>query len=164
MDSNTDFLDITNHFLWSTKRLIDLISNMSEEQFNSKQPSNTRSIREIILHLVSLYTYFSSFADYKNIVEKSKQTNQEELLHLLRDLSKKVNEVFSSDKEKVIPVKTKTGIIKNVTGLSLLYMLSDHTAYHRGQIITKYSSITGNESVDTDYAVFLQEDNPDLTL
>lgn len=160
----TDFLDMIDHFLWSTKKIIDLLETMSEEQFNSKIPENTRSIQEIILHLVSIYAYFSSFTDHKSIVEKSKQSNKEELLQLYRELSKKVSDIFKNDEEKMIPVKTKDGKMKNISGISLLHMVNDHFAYHRGQIITKFSAITGKEAVGTDYALFLQEDNPDITL
>ena len=43
-------------------------------------------------------------------------------------------------------------------------MLTDHFAYHRGQIVTKFKITTGKEGVGTDYASFLTEDNPDFKL
>lgn len=160
----TDSNELYNHFLWVTKKITNLLDNMTEDQFNQKSSEEERSVKEIILHLVSIYAYFSSFNEYQSIVEKSNRMDKKELLQLMRDLSKKVYTVLENEPKKMIPVKTKNGIKKNITGFSLFYMLTDHFAYHRGQIVTKFKMITGKDGVGTDYASFLTEDNPDFKL
>lgn len=155
--------EMHHHFLWATKRITNILGSMTEEQFNYKSSEINRSIREIILHLVSIYAYFSSFNEYQSIVDKGKESNKKDLLELMQDLSKKVYDILENDPQKTIPVKTKNGTIKNIMGFSLFHMLVDHFAYHRGQIVTMYKISTGKEGIGTDYATFLQEDNPDFS-
>ncbi len=159
-----DSTDLYNHYLWATKKITDLINTMTEEQFIGTPSDNSRSIRDIILHLVSIYAYFSSFDKYNAIVEKSKEINKQDLINLMRELSKKVYTVLNSELKKMIPVKTIGGTVKNITGFSLFHMLTDHFAYHRGQIITIFKDVTGKEGVGTDYALYLIEDNPDIDI
>ena len=151
--------DILNHLLWATKKINDLLVAVSEDEFNKKPSLKTRSIKEIVLHLVSINAYFSSFNEYKAIVETSKQMNKDDLLELYRDLTKKVYEIFQKDPEKFIPIKTK-----NITGFSLIHMYADHFSYHRGQILTAFKLVTGKEGIGTDFAIFLQENEPDFIL
>lgn len=156
-------IDMLNHLLWSTKLLTNTIATMNEDQFSRQLDSETRSVKEIILHLISIYAYFSSQSEYKTIVERSKTLDKNDLLNLLKELTKKVFDTFSTNPDKFIPVKTKNnGTIKEVKGFSLFHMVSDHFAYHRGQIMTVFKRITGKEGVGTDYATFLMEDNPEL--
>ena len=153
-----------NHFLWATKRLTVMLNKMPEELSNQKSNLKNRSIREIVLHLVSIYAYFSSQPDYKIIVEQGQAMNKNDLLSLMNALSKKVFNILETNPDKTIPVKTKNGNIKNISGYSLFHMLTDHFAYHRGQLVTMFKGITGMEAVGTDYASFLTEDNPDIDL
>ena len=88
----------------------------------------------------------------------------QELLILIKTLSKTVYEIFENNPEKFIPMRTKSGTMKNITGISLFHMLTDHFAYHRGQIVTLFKEITGKEGIGTDYASFLLEDNPDIDI
>ena len=156
--------DILNHLLWATKKLNDLLLTLTEDEFNKKSSPENRSIKEIVQHLVSINAYFSSFNEYKAIVEKSKLMNKEDLLELYRELTKKVYEIFQKDPEKTLPIKTKNGTMKNISGFSLIHMYTDHFSYHRGQILTTFKSITGKEGIGTDYAIFLQENEPDFKL
>lgn len=157
-----DSSDLYNHFLWATKRITTMLGTMSEGQFNQKVNAENRSIQEIVLHLVSIYAYFSSQTEYKQIVDNSKSLDKAALLNLMRDLSKKVFTILENDPNKFIPIKTKNGVIKNINGFSLFHMLTDHFAYHRGQITTIFKEITGKEGISTDYASFLIEDTPDF--
>ena len=158
----TNSNDLHNHFLWATKRITTMLETMSEDQFNKKIHSDNRSIKEIVLHLVSIYAYFSSQAEYKSIVETSKSLEKTSLLELMKELSKKVFTILENEPNKFIPIKTKNGVAKNINGFSLFHMLTDHFAYHRGQIITMFKETTGKEGIGTDYATFLIEDNPDF--
>ena len=158
----TESNDLLDHYLWSTKLVLGLLDNLTEEQITHKSIEINRSIKEIVLHLISIYAYFSSFNEYKSILESTKSMDKNQLLKQMRDLTKKSFIVFSNDSQKVIPIKTKKGISKSITGVSLFHMFSDHYAYHRGQIMTMYKLETGKDAVGTDYAVFLQEDNPDI--
>ena len=140
--------DLLDHLLWTTKKVSELLLTMSYEQFSKKLDKDTRSVKDIIIHLISIYAYFSSPNEYKEILEKSK----------------KVCDIFENNPEKFIPVKTKGGKVKQISGFSLFHMVSDHFAYHRGQAMTIFKAITGNDGVGTDYAVFLMEDQPDIDL
>ena len=135
---------------------------MKNEEFAQKPSWDGRPIREIILHLISINAYFSSSKDeYSAIIERSKQMDKDELLLLWSNLSKKVYMILENNPEKTIPVKTKKGLIKNISGIDLLYMLTDHFSYHRGQIVTTFRAMTGKEGIGTDYARYLTEDEPD---
>lgn len=153
----SETIDMYNHYIWATTRLTSILSSLSEDQFKKKVHNDNRSIQEIVLHLISIYAYFSSQQEYNAIVEKSKTLNIKDLLKELETLTNKVINIFKNDPDKTIPVKTKNGTIKNVTGFSLFHMVSDHFAYHRGQIVTIFKELTGNEGIGTDYALFLME-------
>lgn len=156
--------DLLDHLLWTTKKVSELLLTMSDEQFSKKLDKDTRSVKDIIIHLISIYAYFSSPNEYKEILEKSKKQSKNDLFILLKDLTKKVCDIFENNPEKFIPVKTKGGKVKQISGFSLFHMVSDHFAYHRGQAMTIFKAITGNDGVGTDYAVFLMEDQPDIDL
>jgi uncharacterized damage-inducible protein DinB len=153
-----------NHFLWATKKITAMLETMSEEQFNDKLDQEKRSIKEIVLHLISIYAYFSSQNEYRSLVALSESLDKLNLLNLMKELTKKTIKTFETYPDKTIPVKTKSGIVTNVTGFSLFHMVSDHFAYHRGQIVTIFKEKTNRDAVGTDYAQFLSEDNPDLSL
>ena len=156
--------EIHHHFLWATKQILNLLQSMTDEEFSQKPSWNGRAIRESILHLVSVNAYFSSPDSYSAIIESSKHMDKNELLHTWSNLTNKIYDIFENDPKKTIPVKTKQGLIKNISGIDLLYMLTDHFSYHRGQIITTFKAITGKEGTGTDFARYLMEDEPDYTL
>ena len=154
--------EIFKHFLWATKHLTNVLETMSNEVFNQKINDKARSIKEIVLHLISTYAYFSSQSEYREIMDKSKKIEKNELINLMKELSKKVYDIFESNPNKIIPVKTKNGTINEIKGFNLFYMVTDHFAYHRGQIMIIFKELTGKDGVGTDYALYVMEDDPDI--
>ena len=114
--------------------------------------------------MISINAYFSSPDNNSALIESSKQINKNKRLHPRSILTTKVYTILETDPEKIIPVKTKKSLIKNVSGKDLLHMLTDHFSYHLDQIITTFKAITGKEESGTDRARYLMEDEPDYRL
>ncbi len=54
----------------------------------------------------------------------------------------------------------KDGSQRKIEGTDYLLSYTDHSSYHRGQIITTFKIITGKEGISTDFYYFLKETNP----
>ena len=52
------------------------------------------------------------------------------------------------------------GSERKIEGQNFLLVYTDHSTYHRGQLVTTYKLITGKQSVSTDFYSYLTKKNP----
>jgi len=146
------------YYEWADNRIITLLENVEEESFVKILAGTQRSLRELAEHLIVYYEYFvyrKTKVSFKALQKKLKIMSKQELLNHWKKAIKEFSEAVTNSKEDKIDIPlSKSGTAK-IPKDKYLFCFSDHATYHRGQLVTTYKAVTGQNAVATDYYDFL---------
>ena len=161
---NLDYLG--DYYIWADNKLIDLLKTVSEEDFTKVPSKLQRSMRDLTEHMISTYEFIAEPFSMKKYSEILKNLSEKTKGELFRYWSSKVAhfklEISKlQDLQKVDLPESETSMIQ-VEPWILTLSYTDHNTYHRGQLITTYKLVTGNdEAVNTDFYNFVLEKEKD---
>jgi uncharacterized damage-inducible protein DinB len=158
--------DLGNYYVWANNKFREVINNLTQEEFIQVDEKIGRSIKELLLHVIPMYEVV--FCD--NPLDVYMKTH-EELMTLSKDefikFWKKSDEKFANAVEKMVedPVFFSiwhTDKKMTINALENLLAYTDHSSYHRGQLmsILKY---LGKEGINSDYYYYLVEKHSGFT-
>ena len=154
-----EFSDIGQHCIWADRKLATLLSTVSEEDFTRVPKQTGRSLKDLVAHVLAGYKMVLG-EDYVSATETLGKMNQQELLQEWKNLVEKFIVEIESDPDKSYTLKMDNGFSRIIKGQNYLLSYTDHSTYHRGQIVTTLKMITGMEAVSTDFYEYLTKSKP----
>lgn len=151
--------DIGKHCIWADHEVSKLLLSISEDDF-TKVPEHTgRSLHDLVVHLLAGYEMVIG-GDYNKAMTTYDTLEQENLLSTWNTLVSKFITEIESNPSKSYTIKMDDGTQRKIEGQNYLLSYTDHSTYHRGQIITTFKMVTGKEAVSTDFYTYLTKKNP----
>ena len=98
--------------------------------------------------------------NYKDATNKYGAMKQKDLLTTWNTRVEEFVEAIESDPKKSYMLKMEDGTERKIEGQNYLLSYTDHSTYHRGQIITTFKVVTGKEAISTDFYTYLTKKNP----
>ena len=141
--------------MWADTRIIELVNTMTEQEFTTKPKNTGRSVRDLCVHISSTYLYEINHVTQKEEEEKLTTLDKDALLKSWSDILVQAGKSLETNSEKPMVLQTEDKKSKNVTGISKVLAFTDHSTYHRAQLITTFKLVTGREAVNVDYFTFL---------
>ena len=145
-------------YKWADNKIIDLLQKTSEEDFNKK--ITQRSLRDLSEHMmVYLEWYLHPEKSFEEIMNSYKSLSKDQVLDLWKTtVSNFVDTVLSKNENEKVSMPVSKGKTVDVNFDENVFAYTDHSSYHRGQIITHYKLATGKkEAVGTDHYSYLME-------
>ena len=156
--------ELSFYYAWADKRIINLLNTISNEQFTQKL-NNERSLKELSAHLVASYEMLllhnlnNTYLGMKELEELSKQIKNKSKNELLeywgQILERLIILLMKISPKKELNIPTGQQSLTKAKYEELIFSFTDHSTYHRGQLITTFKIITGNEAINTDYYTYL---------
>ena len=154
-----EFSDLGKHCIWADKEVSKLLSTVPKSDF-TKVPEHTgRSLQDLVAHILAGYEMVLG-GNYKDATDKYGAMKQKDLLTAWNTLVEKFIEAIESDPKKSYMLKMEDGTERKIEGQNYLLSYTDHSTYHRGQIITTFKVVTGKEAISTDFYTYLTKKNP----
>lgn len=151
--------DIGKHCIWADRQVVTLLRSVLPEDFSKKLDQTGRGLQDLVVHLLSGYDMVLG-NDYNKSMEKFNNMKQKELLDYWDKLVEQFIKAIEENPAKSFEVKVDDGSKKVIKGQNYLLAYTDHSTYHRGQLITTFKIITGKEAVSTDFYTYLEKSNP----
>lgn len=153
--------NLLNHCMWADQKIISLLKTMDESLFGEKPANHLMSVRELTSHLIIGYkTQLEDFSPEvaENYEKRFRTENKDEMLSVWSETLDLFVKKFSEALSETTEVKDYEGKPFDVTREELTLTFTDHSTYHRGQIITTYKIVTAEENaVNTDFFTYLVE-------
>lgn len=150
--------DLVKYYKYADFKLINLLESMTDEEFSKTAEFSSKSVRDIAEHIMIYYTIITEpDKKFKEMKQSYSLMAKSELLQYWKNIVEKfVEAVNGMDINKKYTVKVSKEKLIDVTFEEYIFSYSDHSTYHRGQIIDHYKFVTGNQNaVATDYFGFL---------
>lgn len=146
------------YIVWADNKLIEGLGELDDDEFG-KSLDLGRSIKELVLHMVSMYEYYSihstgkTYDMWKN--EFSNLTKEE--LGIQWGVSvRNFKERLEDNQEKMFKLPVGAGNLVDLSSFDWMMLFTDHTSYHRGQLMSCFK-LLGKEGFGTDYLKFIVE-------
>lgn len=148
---------------WADRRLLDVCSQLTNEQFARELGSSFSSVRDTVVHLYGAEWVWKErfngnspmallkgdgFPDLTSIRVKLEEMDQ----HFIDYVSK----ITQQDIDRVIVYKTFSGQEFSNPLWQSLHHLTNHATYHRGQVVTMLRQL-GAKPVSTDLIGYYRE-------
>lgn len=151
-------LDLTNlahYYEWADSLFIDACRELSEEEFSRNFELIGRSIKELAVHMAVTYQFLiDPSQSYQDLLATVAAYSQQQLL----DYWKSTVSQFSAATAKLdLPdYKFPTSETETITVSKLDYVLAytDHSTFHRGQLLTMYK-LLGKPGINSDYYTYV---------
>ena len=151
--------DIGKHCIWADRELSKLLNSVSQDDF-VKVPDNTgRSMHDLIVHILAGYEMVLG-GDYNKAMKDYGSIKKSKLLDSWSNLVEKFITEIESNPQKSFKLKMDDGSERKIEGQNYLLAYTDHSTYHRGQLVTTFKVITGKEAVSTDFYTYLTKSKP----
>lgn len=154
--------DLGTYYYWADKRIIEMLEDISDEQFNLKLENTELSIRDLSIHLVYYYELWlqhmasDEWPQTNKLIAEIKSENRKGLLERWKksviDYALKLKECKGA-----IDIPISKERIVEMDFDDVIFSYTDHSTYHRGQLITTYKIVTGKNAINTDYWTYLEE-------
>ena len=151
--------DIAKHCIWADRELATLLATVSQDNF-TKVPEHTgRSLHDLVVHILAGYDMVLG-GDYNKAMTTYGSMKHKQLIDTWKNLVEKFVTELDSNPSKSYTIKMDNGKERKIEGQNYLLSYTDHSTYHRGQIVTTFKMITGKEAVSTDFYTYLTKSNP----
>ncbi|MHA2364820.1 MAG: DinB family protein [Candidatus Hodarchaeales archaeon] len=149
-------------YVWSENEVIKILENVSDENFVKKNEKIGPSLRDLVEHLVVSWEFLfveQSGENFNALSTDAQKLTKTELLKkwnvllstLSDDIQTKLPETISAPVTKELTVEMKK--------VDFLFLYTDHSTYHRGQLATLIRLYTEQSVVNTDYFSFFMIKN-----
>ena len=151
--------DIAKHCIWADRELATLLATVSQDDFTTVPDHTGRSIQDLVVHILAGYEMVLG-GDYNNAITTYGSLKHKELLDTWKDQVEKFVTELDNNPSKSYTIKMDNDKERKIEGQNYLLSYTDHSTYHRGQIVTTFKLITGKDAVSTDFYTYLTKANP----
>ena len=156
--------DLGNYYIWAHDKFRETIANLTDEEFNQVDDKVGRSVRDLVVHMIAsieeCYTEAENqYEVYLKIPEELKTKSKDDILefwktsdeNFAKAVEKNANQEFG-----IMPVGPAKRI--TVNGLVKLLCWTDHSTFHRGQLLSAIKHL-GKKGISSDYYFYILEKN-----
>jgi uncharacterized damage-inducible protein DinB len=153
------FIELSEYNIWANNTVCNWLEKISDEQWRQPVVSSFNSIYETILHVASaeelLVARLKRYSKLE-VLTKTFKGSKKDLIKVWKEISlgiKKFIEDMPDDLlQQKLSFKNTKGIEYNLPYYQLLAHIVNHSAYHRGQVVTMlrqvgYTDITSIDMV-----------------
>ena len=147
--------------LWANEKLLELISNLPDEQQQQEIQSSFSTIHKTCLHVWDASSiWWQRLHMHEQIVVPSLSfhPSMNDVIEGLLDQNKQwiewLNTAKETDLEKELTYRNMKGYPFRQPVKEILLHLFNHGTYHRGQLVTMLRQVGVGEIPQTDYIVF----------
>ncbi|MHA2092685.1 MAG: DinB family protein [Candidatus Kariarchaeaceae archaeon] len=149
---------IGQYLIWSENKTIEMLKNIPDKIFEETNEQFGRSIKDLANHIwLSYKGYFLGFEsdEYNQLDKEANELSKPVLFERWVAATKEFADAIAKEKDIYeYPVDKEKKV--EISMISNIVQYSDHSTYHRGQLITLIKQ-AGFEVVSTDYYLFLHE-------
>jgi uncharacterized damage-inducible protein DinB len=145
---------LAEYLMWANQVIWDLVSNLTDEEFDRPFGAHVSSIRSRYVHMAEgLHSWIHHwFGDEPDVKPDFKSMKREELYEELTDLNQIIIGMLQNQIGQERELDTKKGAM-SFTFEEFFFNLANHATYHRGQIV-KGLRLLGVDAVPTDYILY----------
>lgn len=147
---------------WANERILDAVSNLSEDEFTRDLGSSFASIRDSLVHVLAAdWIWLSRW----NGVSPSelpvgwKESGFGELRERMEEVeagrSEFLGKLDEGDLDRVVSYRTTAGAPHRSRVSQMLRHVVNHSTYHRGQVVTMLRQL-GSEAPSTDLILYFR--------
>lgn len=146
------------YLIWSEKKLMEMIKKIPVEKFEEENAIFGRSMKDLANHIwLSYKGYFLGFGseEYGNLEKRSRDLSKNDLFKIWLAATEEFATAIAKEKDTYeYPISDDKKVEINM--ISNIMQYTDHSTYHRGQLIVQIKT-SGFEVSSTDYYLFLEE-------
>ena len=157
---NLEYLvkDYADYNYWANKRLIDWLKTKPVEKMDVEVPSSFTSIRLTFIHIWNVQKYWLSNLQKLQPEPRSTDFTTEEVFDGVLKQSEVLAKFISSLSEEALLANYDFTIQKvnnfTCTGFKMIQHCMNHSAYHRGQIVTIARNVGLTDAPMSDYIYY----------
>lgn len=155
--------DIGHYYIWANDKFRKVIAELTPEEFNHLNKVD-RSIKELIIHMIAMFD--ACYVDdkdqidvYLKVYEDLRTKNKDEILETWKNsdinFAKAVEEHYG---EEFGGGPIDYGVTMTMPGLEKLVAYTDHSTFHRGQLLSALR-LLGKQGISSDYYYYICEKN-----
>lgn len=143
-----------DYLMWANQVIWDLVSNLTEEEFDRPFGENVDSIRSRYVHMAEgLYRWIHLWiGDEPKVKPDFKSMKREKLYDEFTNLNQRIIDMLRGPVSQEHELETKKGMMP-FSLEEFFFNLANHATYHRGQIV-KGLRLMGIEAVPSDYILY----------
>jgi len=158
------FVQYAAYNVWANQRMVDVISNMTDNQLNQEITSSYKSIHATLMHLWDAESIWWQRIKLQEIQEWPSQVFNGSVLELCNNLMKQSKQwkewvdlaTDAALEHEFIYRNSKKEQFKQPV-FDALQHLFNHQSYHRGQLITMFRQVGLEQVPNTDMINFLRK-------
>jgi uncharacterized damage-inducible protein DinB len=158
-------LRYADYNIWANKRIIDTLLQLDEEQIDKKIKSSFPSIRKTVYHVWSaeyIWLQRLQLAEQPVWVEGAFEGSFQQACALWQDVSLELRKFVTDQYEDksfshVLQYYDKKKQSFKTPVVDVLMHLFNHSAYHRGQLVTMIRIAGGTKIPATDFIAFVRK-------
>jgi len=146
------------YLIWNENKLMEILQKVPDKTFAEPNETLGRSIKDMVNHIwLSYKGYFLGFdsEEYAKLDKESQELSKEQIFVKWKAATSEFAKDVST-KESVYSYPLAEGKKVEISQVANIMQFSDHSSYHRGQLITMIK-LVGVEVTSTDFYLFLQQ-------
>lgn len=169
-----DIRSLGSFYVWADKRIIKMLRHIPEEKFSYRLQATNRSLKDLSKHMIGSYEQFILFhlknkhigmKELEDLMNSYNSKAKEELLNYWHEIVVKFSHVLKEvEIDAVVEVPSGKQSLVKVPYEEVIFSYTDHSTYHRGQLITTLKVLTGQEVSNTDYYTYLVTQKKDTAI
>jgi uncharacterized damage-inducible protein DinB len=151
--------DLGHYYVWANNKFREALAKLSEDEFNLVDEKVGRSIKELAIHSITTNEmYYKPVDEVKKLDEELKTKSKDEILEFWSKSDEDFAKVVENMKEEPVTFPISENEKITVNALENLLMYTDHSTFHRGQLLSAIKYL-GQEGISSDYYYYLVERN-----
>ncbi len=149
--------DLGYYYVWANNKYREAITQLTDEEFNQVDEKVARSIKELVIHIITTNEmYHKPVDDIRKLGEELKNKSKDEIIKLWKKSDDDFAHVVKNMKEEPVTFSISKDEKITITAVENLLMYSDHSTFHRGQLLSAIKYL-GKKGISSDYYYYIVE-------
>ena len=149
--------DLGYYYVWANNKYREAITLLSEEEFNHVDEKIARSIKELVVHIITTNEmYYKPLDDVRQLSEELKNYTKDDIVKFWKKSDEDFARVVENMKEEPVTFSISKDEKITVNAFENLLMYSDHSTFHRGQLLSAIKYL-GKKGISSDYYYYIVE-------
>ncbi|MCY3410730.1 MAG: hypothetical protein INQ03_03745 [Candidatus Heimdallarchaeota archaeon] len=144
-----------NYYSWANNKFREVIGNINDDQFTLLDEDVGKSLKELVIHqIVTCELLLRSQEEIEPMIKNLHAMAKAELMEFWRKSDDAFAEKIHTDFEGVVNMPVSETQKIEVQKTEMLFAYTDHSTFHRGQMLTMIKKL-GQDAVNTDFYSYL---------